>query len=133
MDERGNRRLRRLEARVDKLSEALFDSQDQLIGERARNSALKLVLFTVVDNLIVNDKLNLGDVLKGLAEAEQQADPTDPARAELARELQEVRSELGRLFAPVQASLSHGVLATLQRGFRKGKLEGFINSKRLRC
>ena len=121
MDDREKERLRRLEERVDQLSEALLDAQEQLIEERSRNSALKLVLFTVVCTLIVNDKLKLGEVLKGLAEAERQADPTDPVRAVLAHELQEVRSELGRLFAPDQASLSHGVLATLQRGFQKVK------------
>jgi hypothetical protein len=114
-------RLRRLEERVNQLSEALLGTQEQLIEERSRNSALKLVLFTVVGTLILNDKLKLGEVLKGLAEAERQADPTDPVRAVLAHELQEVRSELGRLFAPTQASLSHGVLATLQRGLSKGK------------
>ncbi len=114
-------RLRRLEERVNQLSEALLGTQEQLIEERSRNSALKLVLFTVVGTLILNDKLKLGEVLKGLAEAERQADPTDPVRAVLAHELQEVRSELGRLFAPAQASLSHGVLATLQRGFQEVK------------
>ena len=117
MDDRESKQL--LEVRLDRISEALLDTQDQLIEERSRNSALKLVLFTVVSTLILNNKLELGDVLKGLADAERQADPTDPARAVLAHELQEVRSELGRLFAPAQASLSHGVLATLQRGLRR--------------
>jgi chromosome segregation ATPase len=119
MDDRENERLRRLEERIDQLSEALLDTQDQLIEERSRNSALKLVLFTVVSTLILNNKLKLGEVLKALADAERQADPTDPVRAALAHELQELRSELGRLFAPAQASLSHGVLATLQRGLRR--------------
>ena len=119
MDDRESKQL--LEVRLDRISEALLDTQDQLIEERSRNSALKLVLFTVVSTLILNNKLELGDVLKGLADAERQADPTDPARAVLAHELQEVRSELGRLFAPAQASLSHGVIATLQRGFQKVK------------
>ncbi len=119
MDGREKERLRWLEARVAQLSDALLDTQDQLIEERSRNSALKLVLFTVVSALILNDKLKLGEVLKGLAEAEGQADPTDPVQAVLAHELQEVRSELGRLFAHAQASLSHGVLATLQRGLRR--------------
>jgi hypothetical protein len=121
MDDRESKQL--LEVRLDRISEALRDTQDQLIEERSRNSALKLVLFTVVSTLILNNKLELGDVLKGLADAERQADPTDPARAVLAHELQEVRSELGRLFAPAQASLSQGVLATLQRGFQKVKSE----------
>ena len=121
MDDRQSKQL--LEVRLDRISEALLDTQDQLIEERSRNSALKLVLFTVVSTLILNNKLELGDVLKGLADAERQADPTDPARAVLAHELQEVRSELGRLFAPAQASLSQGVLATLQRGFQKVKSE----------
>ena len=121
MDDRESKQL--LEVRLDGISEALLDTQDQLIEERSRNSALKLVLFTVVSTLILNNKLELGDVLKGLADAERQADPTDPARAVLAHELQEVRSELGRLFAPAQASLSQGVLATLQRGFQKVKSE----------
>jgi hypothetical protein len=121
MDDRESKQL--LEVRLDRISEALLDTQDQLIEERSRNSALKLVLFTVVSTLILNNKLELGDVLKGLADAERQADPTDPARAVLAHELQEVRSELGRLFAPAQASLSQGVLATLQRGFQKVKSE----------
>jgi hypothetical protein len=121
MDDRESKQL--LEVRLDRISEALLDTQDQLIEERSRNSALKLVLFTVVSTLILNNKLELGDVLKGLADAERQADPTDPARAVLAHELLEVRSELGRLFAPAQASLSQGVLATLQRGFQKVKSE----------
>ena len=121
MDDRESKQL--LEVRLDRISEALLDTQDQLIEERSRNSALKLVLFTVVSTLILNNKLELGDVLKGLADAERQADPTDPVRAVLAHELQEVRSELGRLFAPAQASLSQGVLATLQRGFQKVKSE----------
>ena len=121
MDDRESKQL--LEVRLDRISEALLDTQDQLIEERSRNSALKLVLFTVVSTLILNNKLELGDVLKGLADAERQADPTDPARAVLAHELQEVRSELGRLFAPAQASLSQGVLATLQRGLQKVKSE----------
>ncbi len=119
MDDKENERLRRLEERIDQLSEALLDTQDQLIEERSRNSALKLVLFTVVSTLILNNKLKLGEVLKALADAERQADPTDPVRAALAHELQELRSELGRLFAHAQASLSHGVLATLQRGLRR--------------
>ncbi len=133
MDDRENERLCRLEERVDQLSEALLDTQDQLIEERSRNSALKLVLFTVVSTLILNNKLELGDVLKGLADAERQADPTDPVRAVLAHELQELRSELGRLFAPAQAALSHGVMATLQRGSGGGKLKRLTKAKRLRC
>ncbi len=121
MDDTESKQL--LEVRLDRISEALLDTQDRLIEEQSRNSAFKLVLFTVVNALIVNNKLELGDVLKGFADAERQADPTDPARAVLAHELQEVRSELGRLFAPAQASLSHGVLTTLQRGSQKRKAE----------
>ncbi len=131
MDDRENERLRRLEARVDQLSEALFSTQEQLIEERSRNAALKLLVFTVVGNLILENKLKLGDVLHGLAEAERQASPTDPTRAVLAHEIQEVRSELGRLLAPAQAALSHGVLATLQRGFRRGKLGKLAKAKRM--
>jgi hypothetical protein len=117
MDDRESKRL--LEVRLDRISEALLDTQDQLIEQRSRNSALKLVLFTVLNALILDNRLELGDVLKGLADAERQADPTDPVRAVLAHEVQETRSELGRLLAPAQVSLSHGVLATLQRGFQK--------------
>lgn len=111
-------RLRRLEAQIAQHSEALLVIQDQLIEERSRNAALKLTVFTLVGTLILNKKLKLGDVLNGLAEAERQADPTDPIRAALAHEVQGLRSELGRLLTPTQDSLSRGVLATLQRGFR---------------
>lgn len=133
MDDRENERLRRLEARVDQLSEALLDTQDQSIEERSRNSALKLLLLTVVSTPILNNKLKLGDVLKGLADAEGQADPTNPNCAALAHEIQEVRSELGQLLAPAQAALSHGVMATLQRGSGGGKLKRLTKAKRLRC
>ncbi len=129
MGDRENERLRRLEARVNQLSEALLSTQEQLVEERSRNAALKLTLFTVVGSLILDNKLKLGDVLHGLAEAERQASPTDPTSAVLAQGIQEVRSELGRLLAPAQAALSHGVLATLQRGFRRGKLDKLAKSK----
>jgi hypothetical protein len=123
MDHRDNERLRRLEVRVDQLSEALLDTQEQLFEEQSRHAALKQNLLTVVGTLILNNTLELSDVLNGLAEAERQADPTDPDCAALAHEIQEVRSELGRLLVPAQATLSQGVLATLQRGLRKRKLE----------
>jgi hypothetical protein len=118
MGDTDNERLRGLEAQIAQHSEALLVIQDQLIEERSRNAALKLTVFTLVGTLILNKKLKLGDVLNGLAEAERQADPTDPIRAALAHEVQGLRSELGRLLTPTQGSLSRGVLATLQRGLR---------------
>jgi hypothetical protein len=71
----------------------------------------------------MDNRMKLCDMLKGLAEAERQADPTDPVRAVLAHELQEVRSELRRLFALAQAAISRGVLATLQGGSQKQEAE----------
>jgi hypothetical protein len=53
MDDRESKRL--LEVRLDRISEALLDTQDQLIEQRSRNSALKLVLFTVVNALILEE------------------------------------------------------------------------------
>jgi len=130
MADTDNERLRRMETQIALHSEALLVIQDQLIEERSRNAALKLTVFTLVGTLILNKKLKLGDVLNGLAEAERQADPTDPFRAVLAHEVQGLRSELGRLLTPARGSLSRGVLATLQRGFRTAGRTGLSKTKR---
>ena len=129
MGDSDNERLRRLEAQNRQLSEALLAIQDQLVEERSRNAALKLTVFTVVGMLALNNKLKLGDLLHGLAEAERQADPTDPTRAALSHELQAIRCELGQLLAPARPSLSHGVLTTLQRGLRRGPLKRAAKTK----